>query len=215
MLGKEGFAAWAGIAKPIHDYLALAFTAGLIVMLLKWFHHNIPTAYDREWFKQAGGYFGSSHPPAGFANAGEKAYYWVLVFGGTALVVSGFYLLFPNLGFERAAMQNGEHRPRRERADPDDGRGRLHIYLGTLGSEGALEGMITGEVDEGWARQHHGVWLDEVQQGQRRPAHEAAGTVGGGTDLTGRTIGGMRGAPGAPSLLLVACAAVGEPGRAV
>jgi formate dehydrogenase subunit gamma len=173
VLGKEGFAAWAAVAKPVHDYLSLAFTAGLVVMLLKWFHHNIPAAHDREWFRQAGGYFGSGHPPAGFANAGEKAYYWVLVFGGTALVVSGFYLLFPNLGFERAAMQN---------ANIVHGVSALilttaviaHIYLGTLGSEGALEGMISGEVDEGWARQHHNVWLDEVQHGAKRPAHEAA-----------------------------------------
>jgi formate dehydrogenase subunit gamma len=173
VLGKEGFAAWAGFAKPVHDYLALAFTAGLVVMLLKWFHHNIPAAYDREWFRQAGGYFGGGHPPAGFANAGEKAYYWVLVFGGTALVVSGFYLLFPNLGFERAAMQN---------ANIVHGLSALvlttaviaHIYLGTLGSEGALEGMISGEVDEGWARQHHGVWLDEVQHGTKPGAHDAA-----------------------------------------
>mgnify|MGYP006390289367 CR=1 FL=1 len=50
-----------------------------------------------------------------------------------------------------------------------------HIYLGTLGSEGALEGMVTGEVDEGWARQHHGVWLDEVQQGHKRPVQDAPG----------------------------------------
>jgi formate dehydrogenase subunit gamma len=174
ILGKEGFAAWAGIAKPVHDYLALAFTAGLIVMLLKWVHHNIPAAYDREWFKQAGGYFSGSHPPAGFANAGEKVYFWVLVFGGTALVVSGFYLLFPNLGFERSAMQT---------ANIVHGVSALilttavlaHIYLGTLGSEGALEGMVSGEVDEGWARQHHSVWLDEVQQGHQRPAHDAPG----------------------------------------
>jgi formate dehydrogenase subunit gamma len=172
ILGKEGFAVWAGIAKPVHDYLALAFTAGLIVMLLKWFHHNVPASYDREWFKQAGGYFSKSHPPAGFANAGEKAYYWVLVVGGTALVISGFYLLFPNFGFERAAMQT---------ANIVHGVSALvlttavvaHIYLGTLGSEGALEGMISGEVDEGWARQHHSVWLDEVQSG--RPAREASG----------------------------------------
>jgi formate dehydrogenase subunit gamma len=172
VLGKEGFAAWANIAKPVHDYLSLAFTAGLVVMLLKWFHHNIPASYDREWFRQAGGYFGGGHPPAGFANAGEKAYYWVLVIGGTALVVSGFYLLFPNLGFERGAMQV---------ANIVHGASALvlttavcaHIYLGTLGSEGALEGMISGEVDEGWARQHHGVWLDEVQGRSSAPAHGA------------------------------------------
>lgn len=174
VLGKEGFAAWANLAKPVHDYLSLAFTAGLVVMLIKWFHHNIPASYDREWFRQAGGYFGGDrHPPAGFANAGEKAYYWLLVVGGTALVVSGFYLLFPNLGFERTAMQY---------ANIIHGASALilctaviaHIYLGTLGSEGALEGMITGEVDEGWARQHHSVWLDEVQQ-QPRGAQPAPG----------------------------------------
>jgi formate dehydrogenase subunit gamma len=174
VLGKEGFAAWANLAKPIHDYLALAFTAGLVVMLLKWFHHNIPASYDLEWIKKAGGYLSDSHPPAGFANAGEKAYYWTLVIAGTALVVSGFYLLFPNLGFERAAMQN---------ANIVHGVSALiltafvcaHIYLGTAGSEGALEGMITGEVDEGWARQHHGVWLDEVQGSRGRTEPETGG----------------------------------------
>lgn len=172
VLGKEGFAAWAALAKPLHDYLALAFTAGLVAMLLKWFHHSLPAHYDLQWLKQMGGYLDGSHPPAGFANAGEKIFYWTLVVAGTALVVSGFYLLFPNLGFERAAMQN---------ANIVHGASALvlvtfvclHVYLGTLGSEGAFEGMVSGEVDEGWARQHHSVWLDEVQQGGARPASES------------------------------------------
>lgn len=162
VMGKEGFAAWAGLAKPVHDYLALFFAAGLAVMLLKWFKHNIPRAYDRQWFKELGGYLSGSHPPAGFTNGGEKAYYWLLVVAGTTIVVSGFYLLFPNLGWERAAMQN---------ANVIHGISSLlvitavcaHIYLGTLGSEGAFEGMVSGEVDEGWAKQHHNVWYDEVK----------------------------------------------------
>jgi formate dehydrogenase subunit gamma len=164
LLGKEGFAAWAAVAKPIHDYLSLFFTAGLAVMLIKWLKHNIPRAYDVEWFKKAGGYFGGGHPPAGFANAGEKAYFWMLAAAGTALVISGFYMLFPNFGFDRAAMQN---------ANIIHNISALilvvivcaHIYLGTLGSEGAFEGMLSGEVDEGWARQHHNLWLEEVQTG--------------------------------------------------
>lgn len=175
VFGKEGFAAWANFAKPVHDYLALPFVAGLVVMLLKWFHHNIPASYDLEWFKKAGGYLGDGHPPAGFANGGEKAYYWALVIGGTALVVSGFWLLFPNLGFERDAMQT---------ANIVHGASAVlltaavcaHIYLGTLGSEGALEGMISGEVDEGWAQQHHGVWYDEVKRGQPDSGREAHGS---------------------------------------
>jgi formate dehydrogenase subunit gamma len=177
LLGKEGFAAWANFAKPVHDYLALFFTAGLVVMLLKWFKYNLFTDYDWQWFKQAGGYLDGSHPRAGFANAGEKAYYWLLVIGGTAIVVSGFYMLFPNLGFERATMQN---------ANIIHGISSLvviaavfaHIYLGTLGSEGALEGMVSGEVDEGWAKQHHSVWLEEVKKQGAAPAREgdASGT---------------------------------------
>jgi formate dehydrogenase subunit gamma len=177
VLGKEGFAAWAALAKPVHDYLALFFTAGLVVMLLKWFKYNIFTDYDRQWFKQAGGYLDGSHPPAGFANAGEKAYYWVLVIMGAAIVISGFFPLFPNLGFSRAAMQN---------ANIIHGISSVivitavfaHIYLGTLGSEGAFEGMWKGEVDEGWAKQHHNLWLDEVKKQGTAPARkgDAPGT---------------------------------------
>jgi formate dehydrogenase subunit gamma len=174
ILGKEGFAAWALLAKPVHDYVALAFTAGLVIMLVKWFHHSIPASYDRQWLKQVGGYLDGSHPPAGFANAGEKMYYWTLVLGGLALVISGFYLLFPNFGFERAAMQTANI------VHSLSGLVLvafvlLHIYLGTLGSEGAFEGMVTGEVDEGWARQHHSVWLEEVERGTARPPADAIG----------------------------------------
>ena len=163
VFGKEGFAAWANLAKPIHDYLSLAFVAGLVVMLVKFFHHSLPAKYDLQWLKQVGGYLDDSHPPAGFVNAGEKMFYWTLVVAGAGLVVSGFWLLFPNLGFERAAMQT---------ANIVHGVTSLilvtfvclHIYLGTLGSEGAFEGMTTGYVDEGWAHQHHSVWLEEVEQ---------------------------------------------------
>jgi hypothetical protein len=34
-----------------------------------------------------------------------------------------------------------------------------HIYIGTLGMEGAFEAMGTGEVDLDWAKEHHDRWL--------------------------------------------------------
>jgi formate dehydrogenase subunit gamma len=165
VLGKEGFAAWAGVAKPIHDYLALPFIAGLVVILLKFFKQSLPAKYDLQWLKQVGGYLDGSHPPAGFVNAGEKMFYWTLVFAGTGLIISGFWLLFPNLGFERSEMQT---------ANIVHGFMALimvtfvclHIYLATLGSEGAFSGMTTGYVDEGWVHQHHAVWLEELKEGK-------------------------------------------------
>lgn len=162
MLGKEGFAAFAALAKPVHDYLALFFTAGIVIMLLKWIGDNIPNAADMRWIKSAGGYFGGKHEPAGFVNGGEKVWYWILFFGSAAMIGSGIFLLFPNLDWTREAMQN---------ANIIHGISSLlviagsigHIYLGTVGNEGTLEGMVTGEVDEQWAKQHHALWYEEVK----------------------------------------------------
>jgi formate dehydrogenase subunit gamma len=37
-----------------------------------------------------------------------------------------------------------------------------HIYIGSVGMEGAFDAMGNGEVEEQWAREHHSLWLDEV-----------------------------------------------------
>ncbi len=172
-MSKEAFAAWAAIAKPVHDYLALFFTAGFVVALLKWMHHNIPKAYDLTWLAKGGGYLGGGHPPAGFANAGHKLLYWTLFFAGGAMVVSGLFLLFPNWDTSREGMQL---------ANSIHGITSLiciaficlHIYLATLGSEGSLEGMVTGYVDEQYAKNHHPLWYDEVKNAQG-PVESAGG----------------------------------------
>jgi formate dehydrogenase subunit gamma len=170
VLGHEAFAAWANVAKPVHDWLAVPFVIGLAVMLVVWLKESLPRAYDWQWIKSGGGYLDKSkHPPAGFVNAGEKIWFWFLFFFGIALTVSGFFLLFPNLGFERGTMQLAHI------VHAITGIGLIafslgHIYLGTVGNEGSLEGMITGEVDEAWAKAHHSVWYDEVKREGTRPA---------------------------------------------
>jgi formate dehydrogenase subunit gamma len=37
-----------------------------------------------------------------------------------------------------------------------------HIYLGSVGMEGAYDAMGSGDVEEQWAREHHSIWVDEV-----------------------------------------------------
>jgi len=171
LMGKEGFAVWAQLAKPVHDYLSLPFAAGLILTLLIYMRKMFLQSHDFAWLKSVGGLIGDRHPPSGFFNAGEKIFFWILFFGGIALTVSGFFMLFPNLGTERDAMRlwNIVH----------SSTGMLliavslgHIYLGSFGVEGALEGMVTGSVDEGFAQEHHKLWYDEVKGGA--PAPESA-----------------------------------------
>jgi formate dehydrogenase subunit gamma len=39
-----------------------------------------------------------------------------------------------------------------------------HIYIGTIGMEGAFEGMWDGTVDVNWAREHHDLWIEDERQ---------------------------------------------------
>jgi formate dehydrogenase subunit gamma len=160
MLGYSGFAAFAQFAKPLHDILALFFVLGLVIMLAVWFRENILHKVDWEWLKAGGGYAGK-HIHAHKVNGGEKIWFWILFIAGIGLMISGVILLFPNLGFMRETMQS---------ADIIHGICALilsavvlgHIYLGTIGNEGSFEGMISGEVDEAWAKQHHDLWYEQT-----------------------------------------------------
>ena len=39
-----------------------------------------------------------------------------------------------------------------------------HIYIGTVGMEGAFSAMGSGEVDENWALEHHNLWVQDLQR---------------------------------------------------
>lgn len=164
VIGKDAFAAYAGLAKDLHNYLGPVFSGLLAVMILLWMRHNFFKPEDWDWIKKWGGMLGGGkHPHAGRMNGGEKVWFWIISTVGVAVCISGLVLDFPNYQQGREAMQvaNIIH-------------GVLsigwiavalgHIYIGTLGTEGALEGMTTGYVSEEWARQHHDLWLQEVQQ---------------------------------------------------
>jgi formate dehydrogenase subunit gamma len=38
-----------------------------------------------------------------------------------------------------------------------------HIYIGSLGMEGAFDAMGSGMVDRNWALEHHSLWVEEVE----------------------------------------------------
>ena len=173
LFGSSGFAAYAQFAKLVHDYLSLFFVVGLVIMLALWVRENFFSKVDWEWLRRGGGYLGKGHAHAHKVNAGEKIWFWILFIAGIGLMISGIVLLFPNLAFERETMQG---------ANIVHGITALllsafalgHIYLGTLGNEGTFEGMITGEVDEAWAKQHHDLWY-EATRGQGAAATSEPG----------------------------------------
>ena len=176
LFGPGAFTTWSQALKYAHNFLSFPFTLGVIVILLMWIAGNIPNRTDVEWIKRRGGIVGSDHPPAYRFNAGQKMIYWIVVLGGAAVAISGYILMFPFYG--QMTIQ-GMQLAQIVHAIV----GVLfvaamlaHIYIGTIGMEGAFEAMGTGEVDVNWAKQHHALWLEQEQaktgpnEMQRQPA---------------------------------------------
>lgn len=169
LFGHTANAAWANVAMNIHNYVGPAFSVGVVLMILAWAKDNIFNRTDIAWFKAGGGIVGNEHPSAGKLNGGEKVWFWLGVFVlGLAVVITGFILDFPQFGQSRSTMGTA-HIIHAAAALIWIGFAFGHIYIGTAGTEGALEGMTTGRVDVNWARQHHDLWYDELQEQGVRP----------------------------------------------
>jgi formate dehydrogenase subunit gamma len=160
LIGPEAFTTWSVWAKYAHNYLSFPFTLGVLLIFLMWIAWNIPSKVDVEWLKEGGGIVGDHHPHANRFNAGQKMIYWIVVLGGGAVAASGYLLMFPFYGTNIADMQVAQI-VHAVIALLFVAAMLGHIYIGTLGMEGAFEGMWDGTVDVNWAKQHHDLWLEE------------------------------------------------------
>jgi formate dehydrogenase subunit gamma len=160
LIGLEAFSEWSQWAKYAHNYLSFPFTIGVVLIFLMWIAGNIPNKVDVEWMKRGGGIVGRDHPPAHRFNAGQKAIYWIVVIGGTAVAVTGYNLMSPFYisGIEGMQLAQIVHSVV---AVLFVAAMLAHIYIGTIGMEGAFEAMGTGTVDINWAKEHHSLWLEE------------------------------------------------------
>jgi formate dehydrogenase subunit gamma len=174
LIGESAFAGWSQWAKYAHNYLSFPFSIGVATIFLMWIAGNIPNRVDVEWLKRGGGIIGHDHPPAYRFNAGQKGIYWAQVIAGVAIAITGYMLMFPFYLTDIAGMQT---------AQMIHGITAVlfvaimlaHIYIGTIGMEGAFEAMGEGTVDVNWAKEHHSLWLQEEEartgpnESQRQP----------------------------------------------
>ncbi len=183
LMGPEAFSAMTIAGKYAHNYLAFAFMAGLALSFILWVRHNIPSKIDIDWLKAGGGIFSRGvHPPARKFNAGQKIIFWAVMIGGLSLSMSGIALLFPfqtEMFAKTFSILNmvGFDLPTQLTALQEQQLNQLwhgivslvlmtiivaHIYIGSVGMEGALDAMNSGKVDRNWAKEHHGLWVKEV-----------------------------------------------------
>ncbi len=155
-------------SKTIHDYVGPLFIVAWAVCVVKWMPLQTFKMYDLKWFLVVGGYinfgpFKGKHPDSGFANAGEKMWFWTLTLFGLFIGVSGIMLVMPGLDLPREASMA---------ALLIHGVSAIiiiaftivHIWMATVLSEGGMECMKSGYCDENWAVQHHNLWFDEIKE---------------------------------------------------
>jgi formate dehydrogenase subunit gamma len=177
VIGYTLFAWLTQMSKHLHNFVGPLFVLSLLVFIVIFIRDNLPKAYDFRWFGSAGGMFGGKHVPSGRFNAGEKVWFWIGVVALSIVVsASGLILNFPNFDQVRAVMieSNVVHAVS---ACAVMALSLGHIYMGTIGVEGAYESMRHGYVDEAWAKEHHEYWYNDVKSGKVK-----AGTAMGQPD---------------------------------
>jgi formate dehydrogenase subunit gamma len=174
VIGYTLFAWLASLSKNLHNFVAPLFMVSLLVFIVMYVKDNLPRAYDFAWFgKVIGFFFRGEHIPSGRFNAGEKVWFWAGVVVLCLIVsVSGLILLFPNFEQLRTTMQQA-HVVHAVAALLVIAASLGHIYMGTVGVEGAYQSMRTGYVDEIWAKEHHLYWYEEVKSGKAAAASGA------------------------------------------
>ncbi len=188
--GHDAFATMAVASKWVHNNVSWAFMLALVMVFVFWVVHNLPSRTDINWLLKGGGIFGSGHPPAKKFNAGQKLIFWSVIILGASISASGLSLLFPfelpmfaatfeklnALGIPQLfgfAPLDAALAPHEEMQLAQSWHAIVsfvlmaiilaHIYIGSVGMEGAYDAMGSGEVEEQWAREHHSLWVEEVK----------------------------------------------------
>jgi formate dehydrogenase subunit gamma len=177
VIGYTLFAWLAQISKHLHNFVGPVFLVSVLMLIVMFLKDNLPRLYDFKWFAKLGGMISGEHVPSGRFNAGEKVWFWIgVVVLSLVASASGLVLLFPNFDQVRAVMieANVVHMVS---AGAVMAISLGHIYLGTIGLDGAYEAMRNGYVDETWAREHHEYWYNDVKSGKVK-----AGTAMGQPD---------------------------------
>jgi formate dehydrogenase subunit gamma len=142
-------------ASTVHVTAGLLFLGALGALAHRWRPAMRFAPYDVAWLKALGGYF--SRPggilPAGRFNAGQKVWFRIVVPTGILVSVSGALLYYPGwLGVGWGIALYVAHTALAVFASAAV---IGHVYLAAVAHPHALQGMITGEVDEACLREDY------------------------------------------------------------
>lgn len=149
-----------------HPWIGLIFSAVLFRMLRIWLEDMRITAPDRAWAKAMRRYIRNEDedlPPIERFNVGQKYFFWIMLYAGIVLLVSGAILWFPEkIPWSLRLLRYIAVLLHVSAALITVGAFIIHVYMGTAMVRGGFTSIIRGEVSPAWAKMHHRLWYNRV-----------------------------------------------------
>jgi formate dehydrogenase subunit gamma len=149
-----------------HPWIGLVYLATIFWMHRMWKRDMQKIPEDERWSKNIRAYAENRDelmPPQGRFNAGQKQFWWVMLYCTFILLITGIIMWIP----EKMPRELHWVLPitvfiHSVTALITIAAFIIHVYMSVWVTPGSMKAMVEGHVSTGWARTHHRLWYEKI-----------------------------------------------------
>jgi len=149
-----------------HPWVGLIYLATIFWMHRMWKRDMQKIPEDERWSKNIRAYAENRDelmPPQGRFNAGQKQFWWVMLYCTFILLITGIIMWIP----EKMPRELHWVLPitvfiHSATALITIPAFIIHVYMSVWVTPGSMKAMVEGHVSTGWARTHHRLWYEKI-----------------------------------------------------
>ena len=149
-----------------HPWIGLIYLATIFWMHRMWKRDMQKIPEDEQWSKNLRAYAENRDelmPPQGRFNAGQKQFWWVMLYCTFILLITGIIMWIP----EKMPRELHWVLPitvfiHSATALITIAAFIIHVYMSVWVTPGSMKAMIEGHVSTNWARHHHRLWYEKI-----------------------------------------------------
>jgi formate dehydrogenase subunit gamma len=149
-----------------HPWIGLIYLATIFWMHRMWKRDMQKIPEDERWSKNLRAYAENRDelmPPQGRFNAGQKQFWWVMLYCTFILLITGIIMWIP----EKMPRELHWVLPitvfiHSATALITIAAFIIHVYMSVWVTPGSMKAMVEGHVSTTWARTHHRLWFEKI-----------------------------------------------------
>lgn len=149
-----------------HPWIGLIYLATIFWMHRMWKRDMQKIPEDEQWSKNIQAYAENRDemmPPQGRFNAGQKQFWWVMLYCTFILLITGIIMWIP----EKMPRELHWVLPitvfiHSATALVTIAAFIIHVYMSVWVTPGSVKAMVEGHVSTTWARTHHRLWYEKI-----------------------------------------------------